>query len=100
MCNQISLKTLYQSAYECYVYNILSKDKIVCPVVFIYGECETFARQSKEILCKRVEGQFTSKEFSGMGHAEILSQNSSRISEIIIEHIDKCGMSGLPTRLM
>ena len=48
---------------------------------------EVFAIQSKEILRKRVKGQFFSKEFSGMGHAEVLSQYPNQISKILIEYM-------------
>lgn len=85
MCNKISLKTLYLSAYECYTYKILDKENLACPVVFIYGEYEGFAAQSKDILSKKVNEQFVSKEFSGMGHAEILREHPDRINEIIFE---------------
>lgn len=82
MCEKISGNVLYKSAYECYQYDICKKENMDCNLYYLYGDKETFAAASKELIKEKVNGAFYEKNFKNFGHAEVLGEKPETLLDI------------------
>lgn len=84
MCEKISFKVLFRTAYACYKYRIETKKTITSNVLCVHGGKENFSEESFLIIKEKTSGNVSKEVFDSLGHAEALSCFPEKLVDIFI----------------